>query len=489
MSDNRPGQLRPMMVDRRRFLQLMGAGGAAAFLAACGRSADTDTTAAPTTSGAAAGTAAPTTTAAPRAVELDFWLPGGSDPFCGAFRTVGDNFAASGSGISIREVLCGVGEDENFTERILASLAAGTPPDAVIIWSPPVVLAPRGAWMPLDSLMASSTYSQLENWPEGVLGSCRWDGQIYGLPATASSYAIFYNEELLESKGISSAREDFPKTWDDLKAMSAEFVEWDGDTLVSAGFIPPYDAIESAIWSATNGGVLYDADNRRVRLASDQNIEMLDYGLTWLNEQYKGDWVALTASGNYTGGGYVDDNGRPPQFHAGAHAALVNGFWFGSDIYGVEFDGWSRWNVAQFPVGPSGTSTASGFWPNWCAIPAGTPNPEAAFAWLDYLVVEGMSEWFSQVPDIPTNRQAPDDLFPQAIANQRGDEFATDITRFFTAQLEVAAPMWTCPVQDFLHDRMSEAINAVMLKTATPREALTTAQEATQAELDDLLAG
>jgi len=33
------------------------------------------------------------------------------------------------------------------------------------------------------------------------------------LPATASSYAIFYNEELLESKGISSAREDFPKTW------------------------------------------------------------------------------------------------------------------------------------------------------------------------------------------------------------------------------------------------------------------------------------
>lgn len=489
MSNNRPGQLRPMMVDRRKFLQMMGVGGAAAaFLAACGRSADTSTTAPPATTGGASGTAAPTT-AAPRAVELDFWLPGGSDPFCGAFRTVGDNFAASGSGISIREVLCGVGEDENFTERILASLAAGTPPDAVIIWSPPVVLAPRGAWMPLDGLMASSTYSQLENWPEGVLSSCRWDGQIYGLPATASSYAIFYNEELLESKGMSSAREDFPKTWDDLKAMSAEFVEWDGDTLVSAGFIPPYDAIESAIWSATNGGVLYDADAKQVRLASDQNIEMLDYGLTWLNEQYKGDWVALTASGNYTGGGYVDDNGRPPQFHAGAHAALVNGFWFGSDIYGVEFDGWSRWNVAQFPVGPSGTSTASGFWPNWCAIPAGSPNPEAAFAWLDYLVVEGMSEWFSQVPDIPTNRQAPDDLFPQAIADQRGDEFAADITSFFTAQLEVAAPMWTCPVQDFLHDRMGEAISAVMLKTATPREALTAAQEAAQAELDDLLAG
>ena len=482
---NRPGQMGPMVVDRRRFLQLLGAGGAAAFLGACGGSEETTTTASAGTS----GTAGTTTTAAPQAVELDFWLPGGSDPFCGAFRTVGDNFAASGSGITIEEVLCGVGEDEDFTERILASLAAGSPPDAVIIWSPPVVLASRGAWAPLDDLMASSTYSQLENWPEGVLSSCRWDGKIYGLPATASSYGIFYNEELLESKGISSARDDFPKTWDDLKAMSAEFVEWDGDTLVSAGFIPPYDAIESAIWSATNGGILYDADAKRFRLDSDQNIEMLDYGLRWLNEQYKGDWVALTASGNFTGGGYVDDNGRPPAFHAGDHAALVNGFWFASDVYGVEFDGWERWNVAQFPVGPSGTSTASGFWPNWCAIPSGSANPEAAFAWLDYLVVEGMREWFSQVPDIPTNRQAPDDLFPQAIADQRGDEFASDITRFFTGQLEVAAPMWTCPVQDFMHDRISEAIDAVMLKTATPREALTAAQEASQAELDDLLAG
>ena len=406
---NRPGQMGPMVVDRRRFLQLLGAGGAAAFLGACGGSEETTTTASAGTS----GTAGTTTTAAPQAVGLDFWLPGGSDPFCGAFRTVGDNFAASGSGITIEEVLCGVGEDEDFTERILASLAAGSPPDAVIIWSPPVVLASRGAWAPLDDLMASSTYSQLENWPEGVLSSCRWDGKIYGLPATASSYGIFYNEELLESKGISSARDDFPKTWDDLKAMSAEFVEWDGDTLVSAGFIPPYDAIESAIWSATNGGILYDADAKRFRLDSDQNIEMLDYGLRWLNEQYKGDWVALTASGNFTGGGYVDENGRPPAFHAGDHAAPSQRILVASDVYGVEFDGWERWNVAQFPVGPSGTSTASGFWPNWCAIPAGSANPEAAFAWLDYLVVEGMKEWFSQVPDIPTNRQAPTTCSPK----------------------------------------------------------------------------
>ena len=473
----------PLVVSRRRFLQLMGMGGAAVVWSACGGSEQVaQTTAA---AGTSPTTAAPTT-AAP--VSLDFWLPGGSDPFCQGFRTVADAFAASGSGVTVEEVLCGVADDEDFNERLLANLAAGTPPDAVVIWSPPVVMASLGALEPLDDLMAASKNSKVENWPEGVLASCRWDGQIYGLPATASSYAIFYNEELLESKGIPSGRDDFPKTWDDLKALSAEFVRWDGDTLVSAGMIPPYDAVEAAIWSATNGGVLYDAESRQVRLNSDENIEMLDFGLQWLNEQYKGDWVAMDASGNYLGGGYVDELGRPPAFQSGNHLAMVGGFWVAADMYGVELAGWERWNVAGFPVGPSGASTASGFWPNWCAIPRGAPNPEASFAWLDYLVVEGMSTWFSQVPDIPTNRLAPDDLFPQSVADQRGDEFATDITRFFTAQLDVAAPMWTCPVQDFMHDQLYTAISAVMLKDATPKEAMDAAQETTQAELDSLLA-
>jgi len=100
-----------------------------------------------------------------------------------------------------------------------------------------------------------------------------------------------------------------------------------------------------------------------------------------------------------------------------------------------------------------------------------------------------MRTWFGQVPDIPTNRLAPTDLFPQSVADQRGDEFATDITQFFKAQLDDAAPMWTCPVQNYMHDQLYTAISSVMLKEATPKEALTMAQEATQAELDSVLAG
>ncbi|MDE0189646.1 MAG: twin-arginine translocation signal domain-containing protein, partial [bacterium] len=99
-------------MSRRRFLQLMGMSGAAVLLGSCGGEEEVaQTTAA---AGTSATTAAPTT-AAP--VEIDFWLPGGSDPFCQGFELVADAFAAEGSGISVREVLCGVADDEDFNER------------------------------------------------------------------------------------------------------------------------------------------------------------------------------------------------------------------------------------------------------------------------------------------------------------------------------------------------------------------------------------
>ena len=35
----------------------------------------------------------------------------------------------------------------------------------------------------------------------------------------------------------------------------------------------------------------------------------------------------------------------------------------------------SNWNIATYPVGPSGEKTVSGYWPNWLVIPTGADNP------------------------------------------------------------------------------------------------------------------
>ena len=34
----------------------------------------------------------------------------------------------------------------------------------------------------------------------------------------------------------------------------------------------------------------------------------------------------------------------------------------------------TRWDAAKFPVGPSGTESKSGYWPNWLVVPKGTDH-------------------------------------------------------------------------------------------------------------------
>jgi ABC-type glycerol-3-phosphate transport system substrate-binding protein len=158
-------------------------------------------------------------------------------------------------------------------------------------------------------------------------------------------------------------------------------------------------------------------------------------------------------------------------------------------MYGVEVKPEAeRWNVAQYPVGPSGSGTKSGYWPNWMVIPKGAKRREDAFKYMDYMSAIGILTWFEAIPDMPTNKNVDiNKLLPKKVAEMRGEEFARDVLMFFYKQLDVAAPMWTSPVQNFANDQITRMLERVYTKQATPKEALTEAQQACQAELDKVM--
>lgn len=475
--------VRSSIVSRRRFLKLAGFGGGVVLIGACAVP--------PAPSPAPAGEAAP----APAAQEgagataepIVFWTPGGSAVYCQNFNAISKAFAEEYPGLTVADAQCGAG-DQNFLEVLLARVAAGNPPDTTIIWDSPVSLAVRGALEPLDDLMRASRYSQAEAWPPGVLASCQWQGKTYGLPTAAGTYAVYYNEALFESKGISAKREDFPKTWDEMRKLSKEFTVWEGDTLKSVGFpITMVGAVELNIFSALNGSQFYDATNNKFTIDSEQNVEMMQYFLDWLNEEYKGDINAVNNSANW--GFYPDSNGRPPEFQNGKVAMLSDGFWVAGDMYGAEVKPEAaRWNVAQYPVGPSGSGTKSGYWPNWMVIPKGAKRREDAFKYMDYMSAIGILTWFEAIPDMPTNKNVDiNKLLPKKVAEMRGEEFARDVLAFFYKQLDVATPMWTSPVQNFANDQITRMIEQVYTKQATPKDALAEAQKACQAELEKVM--
>jgi ABC-type glycerol-3-phosphate transport system substrate-binding protein len=421
-------------------------------------------------------------TLAQDSVELSFWTPGGATEFCSSFDAIAAEYTALHPNITIEETQCGVG-DQSFNEVLLARIAAGDAPDATIYWSTPVALAARDALTPMDEFMAASANSQAENWPPNLLASCQWQGQTYGLPVAAGTYAMVYNEELFEARGLPSARADFPKTWDELRRFSKEITTWEGDTLKQAGMIPPRSNIELPIWVELFGGRTFDAENMTYQLNSEPVIEFLNRVLEWLDDEYKGDINLVDQSANWTEN-VVD--GRPPELQAGNLGMQSNGFWITGQIYLVDMT-FERWNVAPYPVGADGVTTKSGYWPNWVIIPQGTDHAAEVFGYLDYIGVEGMTKWFEAVPDLPVNAKVPA-LTPVALAEARGKEVADEIYAFFRSQLDVVVPMWNSPVQDFADDQVARALERIMVKQATPQDAMTEAQNATQAELDRLMA-
>jgi len=458
-------------LSRRAFLKWAGMGAAATALAAC---------AAPQATGG--GQTKPATGG--EKVSLSFWTPGGSKIYCEGFGTIAKNFEKDNPNIHIEDAQCGTGE-QNFNEVLLARVAAGNPPDSTIIWTSPAAFGARNALVQLDELMAGSKYSQKDAWPAGVLASCIFKDKTYGLPVAAGTYAMFYNGDLLASKGITK-REDFPKTWDDMRKLSKEFTKWNGDKLESIGILPWRDQYTLPIWSALNGSQLYDAANQKYQLDNDANVAMMDYGLKWLEEDYQGDIVKVTKSGNWAG--YTDDQGRPGAFNENKMAMLMEGFWYTGDMYNFEVKN-NNWNVALLPVGPGGQKSVSGYWPNWLVVPKGSKHPEEAFKYLDYMAAEGIKVWFSNVPDLPANKNVSKDLYPKAVADHRSKEFAEEVTNFFRSQMDIATPMWNSPVQDFATDQIGRALENIYAKKSTPKDALAEAQKACQAELDKLLKG
>src|SRR5258706_4321081 len=163
------------------------------------------------------------------------------------------------------------------------------------------------------------------------------------------------------------------------------------------------------------------------------------------------------------------------------------GNWFVGDLYTSALSGWSKWDVAEFPVGPGGSKSVSGYWPNWLVIPKGSKHIPEAFKYLDYMSGEGVKVWFAGTPDLPTNKNVPADLIPQTMIDSRGQAFAADAQAFFHHQLDIATPMWNSPVVEVAHDQIRKAAQAIIAKTTRPKEALSAAQQATHAELERVL--
>ena len=364
----------------------------------------------------------------------------------------------------------------DYTEVLLARIAAGNPPDTITLWSPPSEFGARGSLEPIDDFMANAATATADAFFSGPLRSCQWQGTTYGLPASAGAGSIFINKAKFEEKGISGAREDFPTTWEGLAELSAQFTEWDGDEMTEAGIIPWANSWLKPVWSQLNGGTLFNAESTSYELDSAENVEWLSHWVSVLENEYQGDIENLNLFGAWESV-YPDS-----AFALGTSAMSIAGSWACTDAE-IPFE----WEIAKFPTGPSGSNSVTGFWPNWWAMPKGTPNPDAGFAFCEFFCTEGWVTWYKSIMDTPAWKAFPTDVQTQALIDNLGAEKALELHNFYASYLEDAADMWNSPVENFASDTLDAAIDEVLHLTKTPADALAEAQAAAQAKLEEAI--
>jgi ABC-type glycerol-3-phosphate transport system substrate-binding protein len=220
-------------LNRRAFLRLAMLSSGAAILAACGGSTP------PAATDATAGSAAaPTSAAAPAAPTAAAVAPATVAPSAGQTTVTWFNpYTTKTTQEALPLIIAefekqnpdlkidyqnpgGTGGGGNYNEALLSKIAGGNAPDVTTLASTPAEFAASGSLIAIDDYMSGAKTAKPDAFYPAPLKSCQWQNKTYALPSSAGAGAIYMNTKMFKDKNLSTARDQFPKTWDELQQLS-----------------------------------------------------------------------------------------------------------------------------------------------------------------------------------------------------------------------------------------------------------------------------
>lgn len=260
-----------------------------------------------------------------------------------------------------------------YFTRLDAQLAAGAGPDVFFITNVPSY-ASRSALAPLDDLIKASSFPIDQYVPSSLL-THSYEGKLYSIPRDSAPSALYYNSDAFDAAGVAYPNADWK--WADLRDAAIKLTTTEGGRITRYGL-----ALESndwATWVQQNGGKVFDDPLKPTTflLAEPAAVEAI---------QYIGDLINKDkVTPNFL---EAEQAGGTAQLFSSGQAAMVI---TNPSRLGTFADVPFKWAVANLPGGPTGIHSnrtgGAGF-----AVNANSKNPEAAWAFLQYLAgPEGQS--------------------------------------------------------------------------------------------------
>jgi multiple sugar transport system permease protein len=401
----------------------------------------------------------------------------------------------------IQVSLLSMGAGSMDPQKLMTAIVGKVPPDVVQQdrftvgdW------ASRGAFMPLDSYIASDARSHNPmairqsdyvpaTWQEAV-----YHNRVYAIPDSTDDRVLYYNKSAFRAAGLDPNKP--PRTWDELIHDAVKLTHRRADgSYSSVGIVPLYGQGWLYEWSWQQEGEYMSADGRRCTIANPYTVKALSTLCDWYNQL--GGRRALDAFA----GGFAGDDQDP--FMIGKMAMRIDGDGFIASI--------ARWHpemdfgVVPIPV-PSERYYHQGrfknvpTWVTWSggfsyAIPIGAKHTKEAWEFIQWMnspqaalvgaqaqaaYVRAKGRLF--IPGLYANNNCTRQVF---------DVYKGDLPTNFRAAKQMCIDL--LPVTRFrpatfvgqtLWDEQNRAVDNAMYGHMTPQKALDVAQSRVQTELD-----
>jgi multiple sugar transport system substrate-binding protein len=365
-------------------------------------------------------------------------------------------FEATHPGVTVTQVNIASATGE---ATLQSQIAAGDPPDVFTDWNPVLgEYAANGLIQPFNPYLTGA-YAGFEKWEYPIaLDGGLYHGNLYGVPMSENSWALYYNKSLLKAAGITRP----PTTLAQLHSDSAKTWVITGGKLQQIGFYPAggfqYFASFFGAVNCFNKAGKYDFENCPGAKAEANFLAQYD------NYPYA-QFDSVEAAYNQVAGG--DDD----VFVAGKQAFNMDGPWEGAqNIPDANPKMEGNFGVVAFPNILGGPSTFGQG--NYNIIPAGAHNAKQAFQLIAWLAGYNNVKFTSQVdpqggwmPASPEVAAAP--AYQAWIkANPWLSVFLQEMSSPYSV-----TPALT-PAESQFQEAEAVATNGILLKTMTPAAAL-----------------
>lgn len=358
-------------------------------------------------------------------------------------------------------------------EKLESAIVAGCPPDLAYIYNIVGIapMAANGALVSLDSYFQRSGLHEKDFLP-GAIAQMRFRGNLYAMPTTRDSRALYYNRTRFKEAGLDPAHP--PQTLEELVEYAKRMTHTGSDgNLTSLGMFLPADA---AVLFAIFGGGIWDDHRQALTINRTENVEALKWLVDLADAQ--GGFRAVSAFA----AGFGSDTSSQNPLATGKVGMKIDGEYEAMHI--EKFAPETDYALAELPHPQSRPDLKNIAWMDgdFIAIPSGSKHPYLGWEFIRWMQMPSQQSEYavsmSNLPTILSIRHAPE--FSGGSKSKRALGF---VLNHIASESPNPRFLPTLPVIQVFENALRNTIDKALYHDLTPAEALNQLQAKMEKEL------